>query len=351
VTDRLALVMIAKDEAAAIGRGGGSAGPHGDRMKVLDTGSTDATREVAAAAGAEVAEFAWTNDFAAARNAALDRSDADWTLILDADEWIEAGAEALAALSASPTDAFLGLVEVASRIDAGGVESQSRTWIARVLPRGVRYAGRIHEQPVSDLPQQRLSLRLGHDGYRPEALARKGARNAALLEAELKAAPDDGYLWFQLGREHQARAGAGEAARCFEQALRLTAPLAAWRHALVVRALTAFKDAGRFDEALTLVDAEFPNWQASPDFFFVMGDLYLEVASREPDKAMTDHLPLVEYAWRRCLDIGETEGLDGAVAGRGSHMAAHNLAVLYGTLGRKDLEAQYAQMAEGMRQL
>ena len=60
-------------------------------MIVLDTGSSDATREIARAAGAEVHEFAWCDDFAAARNAALAHSDADWNLILDADEWLAGG--------------------------------------------------------------------------------------------------------------------------------------------------------------------------------------------------------------------------------------------------------------------
>jgi glycosyltransferase involved in cell wall biosynthesis len=349
VTDRLALVMIARDEAASIGRALASAKPHVDRLIVLDTGSADQTPTIAAGAGAEVHTFAWVDDFSAARNAALTCSDADWNLILDADEWVDGDAAGLQALLPGPAEPFLGLVQVISRIEVGGGEGESRAWIARVLPRGVRYEGRIHEQPVSSLPRRRLDLRLGHDGYLPDALERKGLRNEALLIAELAAASGDGYLWYQLGREQHVRGRPADAATSLTQALTLTPPDAAWRHALVVRALTAFKDAERFDDALHLVDAEFPNWQASPDFFFAMGDLYLEWASRNPNEAMSEHLPLVEYAWRRCLDIGERPDLDGAVAGRGGHMAAHNLAVLYGTLGRKDLEAEYAQKARILR--
>jgi len=88
--------MIARDEAAVIARALESARPHVDAMLVLDTGSVAGTREIAAAAGARVEAFAWCDDFAAARNAALAHSDGDWNLILDADEWIEDGAEALA---------------------------------------------------------------------------------------------------------------------------------------------------------------------------------------------------------------------------------------------------------------
>ena len=194
---RLALVMIARDEAPRIGRALASARPLVDRMIVIDTGSTDATAAIAAEAGAEVQAFVWCDDFSAARNAALDRSDADWNLILDADEWIEPPAEGLGVDALPPVSgAFIGLVQVGSRIDQAGSTSIARSWIARVLPRGVRYEGRIHEQPRSDLPQVRLPLRVGHDGYLPESLARKADRNETLLRREVEAAPEDGYLWF-----------------------------------------------------------------------------------------------------------------------------------------------------------
>lgn len=343
---RLALVMIARDEARSIVRALASAAPHVDRMIVLDTGSTDDTRALAQAAGAEVFDFAWRDDFAAARNAALDRSDAAWNLILDADEWIEGGAESLAParLPAAGGD-FLGLVQVASEMGAGDEASSARSWIARVLPAGVRYEGRIHEQPASRLRGERLALVIGHDGYTPESLARKGDRNEALLTAELAAHPHDAYLWFQLAKEYQARDRSAQAALCFAEALRLARPDEPFRHALVVRAITAFKTEGRLDEALALLEAEFPNWQASPDFFFAMGDLYLAVAGREPDKALSDHLPLAEFAWKKCLELGERQDLDGSVAGRGSHMPAHNLAVMYETLGLAEPAARYRALA------
>jgi len=42
-----------------------------DEIVLVDTGSVDRTREVAAGFGARVFDFVWVNDFAAARNAAL----------------------------------------------------------------------------------------------------------------------------------------------------------------------------------------------------------------------------------------------------------------------------------------
>jgi glycosyltransferase involved in cell wall biosynthesis len=347
---RLALVMIAKDEAGAIARALASARPHVERMIVLDTGSTDATGEIAAAEGAEVHAFAWCDDFAAARNAALAHSDADWNLILDADEWIEDGAQALGPdLLASGAGGFLGEARIASRMDQPGAEGLGQAWIARVLPRGVIYEGRVHEQPASALPRKRLALTLGHDGYTVENLARKGDRNETLLTAELQTQPGDAYLWFQLAKEHQARGRAAQAVFCFTEAMRLAPPDAAWRHALVVRTLIALKADGRIDEALVLADAEVANWLESPDFYFTIGDLYLEAASREPDRALDHFLPVVELAWKRCLEIGERPDLDGGVAGRGGYMAAHNLAAFYETLGKTEDAAEYQALAKRLR--
>jgi glycosyltransferase involved in cell wall biosynthesis len=347
---RLALVMIARDEARAIARALESARPHVDRMIVLDTGSQDATREIARGCGAEVHDFVWCDDFAAARNAALAHSDARWNLVLDADEWIEGGAEALGpqTLPAAGRE-FLGEARVASRMDGTGVEGVSGGWIVRVLPAGVGYAGRIHEQPVSQLPALRLPLVIGHDGYTAANLARKGDRNETLLMRELEDAPEDPYLWFQLAKEHQARGRVAQAAHCFIEAHRLAPPDARYRHSLVVRALIALKANGRLQEALDLADAEVDHWLDSPDFYFVVGDLYLEAASQDPRRAITDLLPIAESAWKRCLQIGERPDLDGAVAGRGGYMAAHNLAVLYGTLGQSEPAAEYAALAQKLR--
>ena len=59
-----------------------------------------------------------------------------------------------------------------------------------------------------------------------------------------------------------------------------------------------------------------------------MGDLLLDLALAEPTRALDHWLPLAEGAWERCLAIGERPQLEGSVAGRGSHLAQHNLDVI-----------------------
>ena len=61
-----------------------------DEMIVVDTGSTDKTKDIAQVFGAKVFDFPWTGDFSAARNHSLEQATGDWILILDADEVISA---------------------------------------------------------------------------------------------------------------------------------------------------------------------------------------------------------------------------------------------------------------------
>ena len=346
---RLALVMIARDEERSIGRCLRSVAPYVDRMVVLDTGSVDRTREIAAECGAEVHSFTWIDDFSAARNAAIDIADADWSLILDADEWLEEGGAALGpdTLPAGVGQAFTGWVEFINDLADGEGAVRARARYARVLPRGVRYEGRVHEQPVPERPALLLPVLCRHSGYLPENLARKEGRNERLLLQALEAAPQDDYLWYQLGKERLVRGQPAEAAACLVEALALVPDDAPYRLALVVRCLAALKAADRLEEAISLADQEFAGGSGSADFMFTVGHVYLEAAVRWPDRALRDFLPVAEFAWKKCLEIGEIP--EAAVEGCGSHLAAHNLAVLYDKLGAADAASKYRALAEALR--
>ena len=63
-----------------------------DEIHVADTGSTDSTFRIASETGARVISIPWENDFAKARNRALQEVHTDWVLVLDADELLDPGA-------------------------------------------------------------------------------------------------------------------------------------------------------------------------------------------------------------------------------------------------------------------
>jgi len=84
----LSLCMIVKNEEKYLPRCLESLKPLVDEMIIVDTGSSDATRDIAEVFGAKVFDFEWNDDFAAARNHSLEQATGDWILVMDADEII-----------------------------------------------------------------------------------------------------------------------------------------------------------------------------------------------------------------------------------------------------------------------
>jgi hypothetical protein len=329
----IALIVIARDEEAKLGRLLSSAGGAVDQMLVLDTGSRDNTIQVAIGLGAQVFDFTWTDDFSAARNAALDLAAADWHLVLDADEWLIDGGEFLQQLRRTPPD-FVGQVLLEDHFQADDTgEATARNWLSRLLPGHVRYEGRVHEQPVHSLPVRRTPLRIGHDGYRPEALAAKRGRNRHLLELALKDQPGDAYLLYQLGKDASVYGEHALAHEWFQAAWPGVSAQVPWRTDLMVRWLASLKHLGLHQAAVNLIAQADPQLASSPDFHFTVGDLMLDWTATAPHRApaLLEH---AERAWRRCLEIGERPDQPGAVHGRGSNLAAFNLALVLEGTGR-----------------
>ncbi len=297
-------------------------------MLVLDTGSADGTPELASTCGAEVHHIEWPNDFAAARNIALELADADWNLVIDADEWIVSGGEKLRRWCMGA--ARLGLLCVHSALPGvAASDMDRRNWMGRLLPRGVRYVGRVHEQPASALPRERIELHIAHDGYLEDQVARKRDRNGPLILRELQDRPGEPYLLYQLGKDAEQRgelaAAGGHYAAAFENAPQ-NAP---WRHSLALRHINCLRKNENLLGALALAEREMSNWPDSPDFFFLVGHLGFEQAAADPLNALEQWLPLAASAWERCLEIGERPDLEGSTHGCGSHLALQNLAAVH----------------------
>ncbi|MBN1544765.1 glycosyltransferase [Candidatus Woesearchaeota archaeon] len=85
----LSLCMIVKDEERFLRSCLDSVKEIADEMIIVDTGSTDRTKDIAAAAGARVFDFRWNNDFSAARNFSLKKATSNWILVMDADEVLD----------------------------------------------------------------------------------------------------------------------------------------------------------------------------------------------------------------------------------------------------------------------
>lgn len=348
----LCLVVIARDEARCIARCLSSVKPLVDRMLVLDTGSVDNTPQLALAQGAEVHRYTWQDDFSAARNRALDLAAAPWVLVLDADEWVSDTAydgQALRNHMAKRPDRA-GLIRVRSRIVCASQNQEADTWLPRLLPGDTRYRGRIHEQPVTRKADERVDFTVQHDGYSASQQSKKRQRNAALLKLAADENPDHPYIHFQMGVEADAAEQWDLACRHYQRAEELCEGKdAPYRHSLAYRRIHALCRAGQIEEALRLGAAAAEQWTDSSDVHFALGNAFLDAAVADPAHALQSWIPAAEAAWMKCLEIGEHSNYNDHMRGRGSHLAAHNLAVLCAGTGRPELADRFQRMAEQQR--
>ncbi len=332
----LAAVMIVRNEARCISRCLESVRPWVDKLIVLDTGSTDQTMELARKAGALVYEMPWPDSFAEARNRSLELADADWNLIIDADEWIVSGGSNLRhwcqAINRLGNVSVRSLCNPSQEKNGAKPLAHTQNWLTRVLPRGVRFERRVHEQVVSQLPRLKVQLHIDHDGYLPSQLETKVDRNQSLLRHDLEERPGDPYILYHLGQEASKRAEFTQAIDLLRQSLALTPKGANWEHGLIVRYLYCLEQLGELDKALIYANLNLSRWQHSPDFFFITGNIALAKAAQDPVNALSEWVPLALSSWGRCLEIGDQPDLEDSVHGVGSHLARANLDLLKSSL-------------------
>ena len=249
----VSLTMIVRDEEANIFKCLSSVAGLFDEIVVVDTGSKDRTREIAAEFGARVFDFVWVDDFAAARNAALARATGDYAFWLDADDVVDppereklrklldglpggrgGGRGSPVGLARTldppyehmPTAARKGWLGqnapgepcdgnapaayvVRCSCDPGlnGDGGQTVVDHIRLFPlrEDVRWSYAVHEQILpalrrANVPVRWTDIRVQHTGYTDPALReRKLQRDSKILEAELAERPDDPFVLFNLG--------------------------------------------------------------------------------------------------------------------------------------------------------
>jgi glycosyltransferase involved in cell wall biosynthesis len=205
--------MIVRNEAALLPRFIASVEGLWDQFVAVDTGSTDGSQALLAAAGAEVIEIPWPDDFAKARNVSLDHARGDFVLVLDADEFPGPGfAAELRQLIADPTIGAAAINITSLQPDV----HQRSSRLLRLFPchPALRYRYRIHEDiSGSVLPYLKQNgRRLGqlqtpveHVGYTLGQLTDKNkqARDERLLGLAIADDPNDLYAYFKLMEQYR----------------------------------------------------------------------------------------------------------------------------------------------------
>ncbi len=135
---------------------------------VVDTGSSDRTRELAVAAGARVVERPWEG-FGPTKSAALGLARGDWVLLLDADERLTPDLRAAIEAALALDDPEVAAYAVCRRslflgrwMRHGGWYPD---WVVRLVRRDrfTMTADRVHERLLADGPVERLAGDLLHE--------------------------------------------------------------------------------------------------------------------------------------------------------------------------------------------
>ncbi len=179
-------------------------------LVMADTGATDGSREIAEKFADILIEFPWIDDFAAARNAVMERCSGEWYFSVDTDEYLDSDISELASFldDSEEHDEQIAMVNIRN-YDTYEMDGDYSDFLAGRIVRmstGVRYEGAIHEHFNFQGDVKAYSLAntvLHHDGYvglhqKNEAGREKAQRNVRMIQKELEKKPENLLLYMQL---------------------------------------------------------------------------------------------------------------------------------------------------------
>ncbi|MCI0463213.1 MAG: glycosyltransferase, partial [Gemmataceae bacterium] len=286
---RVSLCLIAKNAEASLPACLASTADLVDEIILVDTGSTDRTKEVAASFHAHIVDFVWIESFSAARNKCLEQARGAWIFYLDADEYLdEANRQKLRVLLRSLGEENLGYVmTVRSR------GAQHKGWAVDVARMCLfrnrlehRWKYRVHEQIVPALRATGASLCwtdivLQHTGYDDATLARsKLERNLHLLRRDLDEHAENPFILLNVGLTYLELGQATEAEPFLHRSQERAAPTFNMLPLLFATQVRCLKQLGRREEALAVCAAGRTRFPADAPLYFEEGLLRWQQGDR-----------------------------------------------------------------------
>lgn len=211
----LSVCMIVRNESHHLPKALASVKGIAAEVVVVDTGSTDDTVSIAKAMGAKVLHFDWIDDFAAARNTAIEAATQPWILSLDADQQLASNSVGALTTALQRTDCMAQVVTIdlygPPTTSTDKTIGQSEVELAfkslrlfRNHPQ-IRFSGRVHEdvsKSLLDLSQSHWpdsGVVLADHGYvQAEERDRKRQRNLLLLRRVHQDQPNEIFPAYKL---------------------------------------------------------------------------------------------------------------------------------------------------------
>ncbi|MBE6055738.1 glycosyltransferase [Clostridium sp.] len=330
----ISLCLIVKNEEETLLKCLDSAKNIAQEIIIIDTGSTDRTKEIALNFTDKVYDFTWCNDFSKARNFSISKASNDWILVLDADEVVtDFDIRDIESFCSQDNKNVVGrLKRINEYEDEQGIKRYIER-VNRVLNKNFfTYEGIIHEQIVSTNKKKyvtkNINLIVDHIGYSKEVLNRtnKIQRNIELLKKALKKDFKDPYLHYQLGKSYFMGKDYDNAYISFKKAIYLVDDFNyEYAEDLVESYGYTLIHLNLFKEALELIKYE-KYYSNSPDFLFIIGLIYMN----------NNCFQKSAETFLRC-----TEFKEGKIEGITSYLPLYNIGVIFECLGFKEEALNY----------
>jgi len=330
---RVSLCLIVKDEERNLQACLNSAAGLVHETIVVDTGSTDGTRDLARRLGAQVHDFPWVDSFAAARNESLRLASGDWIFWLDADDRLDEENRAkLQALFASLQPEMAGYSMQCRCLPNARTGTAMIVDHIRLFPNHpeIRWQYRVHEQIVPAIERLGGVLRptgivIHHAGYLDEEQRRrKNERNLRLLQLEQAEHPNDPIVLFHLGWTHLDLGRPAEAIAFLQNSLLRSGPALSSMRKAYALLVNSHYGLGQKREAFAVCQEARARFAEDAELLYMEGVL----------RAQLGDAAGAEMCLRHLLGSGPGQQLVAIDAGVHGHLAHQQLGDLYFQQGR-----------------
>ncbi|MCM3443751.1 glycosyltransferase [Metabacillus halosaccharovorans] len=257
-----------------------------DEIIVVDTGSTDDTVKIAKEFGAKIYFYKWDNNFANARNFAIAKTDADWIIFLDADEYfISNTASEIPTLLERLNHNIDAVIVKRVNIDTQSnrvIDIDSMTRIFRGKNR-LKYRNNIHENIYKDKGTLNVfdatnhSFEIHHTGYSKNVIKSKAERNIKLLLNNLYNNKENYITYYYLADCYMSLEQYDEAmkfAKMFIKSGQSVYGFNSKQYHNLIRSMKHLKY--DYIERLKIINEAIERFPSLPDFYRYRGILHLE---------------------------------------------------------------------------
>ena len=323
----ISLCMIVRDESENLERCLQSVHGFVDEIIVVDTGSRDATPDIAGRYGAALCHFPWQDDFSQARNESLKHAIGEWVLVLDADEELPPETAQNLRRLASSSDIEAWTFTIISPCSSSRAGQQVKHPGLRMFKNREAYffEGKIHEQIQPSILRANpgaailhADAAIMHYGYRQDTNQRreKTLRNISILKQVLAERPADPFQNYNLGLSYYVLGDLENSRRHYEAARQLLDFRDGFAAAFFRNYSICLGDLGDYEQALNLANEGLACFPDYPDLYFIKGQLCWDLNLMA--QARANFLKCLRF--RQTLpEYITTEGVTG-------HLALQNLA-------------------------